>query len=277
MSDRIKKIKIKKQDGTFSDYIPIGADAENIDTTDGESVQLKLNKKPYYYENVAAMKADNKLKTGDMAITLGYYESNDGGAGEYRIINGNYVDDGGNYHQLNNNLFAELINKNTVNVKQFGAYGDGIHDDTNAIQTACINKEILLNPDSNFLITAPILLHSDIKIIGHSSSNIIINSNFNVFTGSGESETVTIDEYLISTALTKFTRYGFTINNQKYEFLNEVEVPENSTFLINLKKKVLIIIEATTLREFEYKLEEVNSFTTGTIKLALGTIVSSHD
>ena len=47
MSDRIKKIKVKKQDGTFSDYIPIGADAENIDTTDGESVQLKLNKKPY--------------------------------------------------------------------------------------------------------------------------------------------------------------------------------------------------------------------------------------
>ena len=33
--DRIKKLKIKKQDGTFSDYIPIGADAENIDFTNG--------------------------------------------------------------------------------------------------------------------------------------------------------------------------------------------------------------------------------------------------
>lgn len=32
MSDRIKKIKIKQSDGTFSDYIPIGADAKNIDT-----------------------------------------------------------------------------------------------------------------------------------------------------------------------------------------------------------------------------------------------------
>lgn len=84
--DRIKKLKIKKQDGTFSDYIPIGADAENIDTTDGESVEIKLNKKPYYYDNVAAMKADNKLKAGDMAITLGYYEANDGGRAEYNII-----------------------------------------------------------------------------------------------------------------------------------------------------------------------------------------------
>lgn len=35
MSDRIKKLKIKKQDGTFSDYIPIGADAENIDMPNG--------------------------------------------------------------------------------------------------------------------------------------------------------------------------------------------------------------------------------------------------
>lgn len=44
--DRIKKLKIKKQDGTFSDYIPIGADAKNIDCSNEESVQLKLNKKP---------------------------------------------------------------------------------------------------------------------------------------------------------------------------------------------------------------------------------------
>ena len=85
MSDRIKKIKVKKQDGTFSDYIPIGADAENIDTTDGESVQLKLNKKPYYYNNIADMKADLKLKMGDMVITLGYYEANDGNSCFYKV------------------------------------------------------------------------------------------------------------------------------------------------------------------------------------------------
>lgn len=132
--DRIKKLKIKKQDGTFSDYIPIGADAENIDTTDGESVQLKLNKKPYYYENVAAMKADSKLKAGDMAITLGYYEANDGGNGEYRIVSGNYTDDGGSYHQLNNNLFAELVVKENINLKQFGAIADGVTNNDTYIQ-----------------------------------------------------------------------------------------------------------------------------------------------
>lgn len=33
--DRIKKIKIKQQDGTLSDYYPIGADAQNIDMPNG--------------------------------------------------------------------------------------------------------------------------------------------------------------------------------------------------------------------------------------------------
>lgn len=108
MADLIKKIKIKKQDGTFTDYIPIGAEASNINV-DGESVVTKLNKTPYYYDNVADMKADTRLKNGDMAITLGYYTANDGGDGKYRIVSGDYEDDGENYHKINNNLYAELI------------------------------------------------------------------------------------------------------------------------------------------------------------------------
>lgn len=140
MGKLIKKIKIKKQDGTFTDYIPIGAEAKNIETDDGDSVQLKLNKKPYYYNTIADMKADTKLKIGDMAVTLGYHEANDGGAGEYKIIDDNYTDDGGRYHLLNNDLIAELVLKDKIiNVKQYGAYGDDIHDDSMAFQK-CISK-----------------------------------------------------------------------------------------------------------------------------------------
>ena len=39
MADLIKKIKIKKQDGTFTDYIPIGAEASNVSMNNGKSVQ----------------------------------------------------------------------------------------------------------------------------------------------------------------------------------------------------------------------------------------------
>lgn len=132
MSDLIKKIKIKKQDGTFTDYIPIGAEAQNVSTSDGDSVQLKLNKKPYYYNSIAEMKADTKLKAGDMVKTLGYYEPNDGGGANYYItdnINNNA------YQEQIGSLYAELIT-NTYNVKMFGAKGDGLQDDSSYIQKA---------------------------------------------------------------------------------------------------------------------------------------------
>ena len=57
--DIIKKLKIKKQDGTFSDYIPIGADAENITTLSGESVENKI----HYYDN---NKVKNYISIEDM-------------------------------------------------------------------------------------------------------------------------------------------------------------------------------------------------------------------
>lgn len=175
MADLIKKIKIKKQDGTFTDYIPIGAEAQNVSTSDGESVQLKLNKKPYYYNTVLDMKADLKLKAGDMAVTLGYYEPNDGGAGEYRIVSGTHTDDGGSCHELNNSLYAELIvENNQINVKQFGAYGDGIHDDTNAIQNACNYIENVFMPEGTYIVSTFSLNNIKTNIFGINKDRTII-------------------------------------------------------------------------------------------------------
>lgn len=84
MADLIKKIKIKKQDGTFTDYIPIGAEAENVNCSDGESVEYKLNKKPYFFDTVADMKAYN-LKIGDLVTTKGYYNSEDNGGCDFVV------------------------------------------------------------------------------------------------------------------------------------------------------------------------------------------------
>lgn len=113
----------------------------------------KLNKKAYYFDNVASMKNATNLKDGDYVITLGYYEANDGGAGEYEIVNdATLVDDGGSVHNLTNGLKAKLIIKNSVNVRQFGAKGDYQTDDTVAFQNALnISKDVFV-PEGIFMI-----------------------------------------------------------------------------------------------------------------------------
>lgn len=111
MADLIKKIKIKKQDGTFTDYIPIGAEAQNISTEDGISVENKLKKKPYYFNIVADMKSANYLTTGDTVITLGYFDINDKMGGTYYIKAKESADKEDSYKKifLDNNLVAVKI------------------------------------------------------------------------------------------------------------------------------------------------------------------------
>ena len=120
MSDRIKKIKIKQADGTYSDYIPIGADARNIDFQhNGTNIESTLKKKPYYYENVEKMKLDDSLQPGDMAITLGYYKANDGGGAEYVIRTklDEDVEDNGIVHFINDNLDQAMKVADEINRK----------------------------------------------------------------------------------------------------------------------------------------------------------------
>ena len=110
-------------------------------------------KKASWYKSVEEMKADPLLKAGMTACTLGYYSPNDGGGGTYYIrakADGD-VDDGGSLHELANGNVAELVVENgTVNVKQFGAKGDGLSDDTDAIQKAANHSLTILFPAGTY-------------------------------------------------------------------------------------------------------------------------------
>ena len=142
----------------------------SLEMQESQSEQdTKINKKPYYFNSVADMKATN-LKAGDCAITLGYYTSNDGGAGTYKIVNETLTDDGGSIHELNNGLFAKLIiENNTINIKQFGAKGDGTTDDSLSIQNAlrCKGNEssiIIFNSNETYIISSGLKLFSNTTI-----------------------------------------------------------------------------------------------------------------
>lgn len=84
-----------------------------------------------FFDNVAQMQAA-ELVPSQMAVTLGYYDVNDGGAGIYTIRDiGADTPDGGSIIEITGTAYvAELIVDGAVNVKQFGAKGDGTDTST---------------------------------------------------------------------------------------------------------------------------------------------------
>ena len=87
------------------------------------------------FNSVALMK-EAPLEPGMVAMTTGYHNPNDGGAAVYNIraaVSGETYDNGSIIFLDNGNV-AELICDGTVNVKQFGAIGNGTDDDTTVFQ-----------------------------------------------------------------------------------------------------------------------------------------------
>lgn len=141
-----------------------------------------LNSKAIFgYDNVASMKASTNLIDGSYARTLGYYEIGDGGASLYKIMEKDpLLVDEKLYIAIGDELMAKLIiNDQTINIKQFGAIGDGETDDTAVINYALglssnVVKRIYFN--EKYLITQPLLVNSNKDLVGIKSN--IQSSNY---------------------------------------------------------------------------------------------------
>ena len=132
--------------------------------TDGTLLSLFSKYMVYSVNNVEELKKTN-LVNGSRVKTLGYYTINDGGGADYYISN---VKPTNYYEKLNNGNYA-ILNKNANNVRQFGAYGDSVHDDTISIQTCINERDSILIDNGSYLISNTIYLKNGQTITGSSS------------------------------------------------------------------------------------------------------------
>ena len=179
MSKVIKKIKVMKDNGTFTEPIPIGADAANVKTEDGITVEEKIGKKTYYFNNVAEMKA-YKLKNGDYVTTLGYYAANDGGGANYLIRTKTNADvqDNGSIHFVGSNLVAELlVENNVINIKQFGVKNDGVTDSSTQLKNIMNFTGDIEGCGGTVVISEPIIIKNNINKINIDFKDTVFLNN----------------------------------------------------------------------------------------------------
>lgn len=182
--EEISNFIIKKEE--FNDYLSLPSGYEefnenSIITPSTTPLQPATDR----YKTVKNISEFEKLnvKIGDKYKTLGYYDENDGGAGRYDIIekNNDIKIDNGLYIELQNGLVAKLaVTNDTVNVKQFGAKGNAINDDTTYLNTA-LNSGIknIEIPAGEYKITDVINMSTQKTNVIGDSSIIFTDNDYN--------------------------------------------------------------------------------------------------
>ena len=129
------------------------------------------------FDNVASMIVAENLIDGSYAKTLGFYSANDGGGATYKIRNITNDDVVDNMFIIemstSDDLIAELVKGNIVNIKQLGAKGDDSTDDSTVFQNALNKVEQIYVPNGNYIIEN-VILNDKNKIIGENKFLSII-------------------------------------------------------------------------------------------------------
>lgn len=111
-----------------------------VSASGSQTLSAAINQRVVVFLTVSAMQAAANLTPGVVVSTIGYYAPMDGGACSYRIVDqGTGTADGGSFINLaGSNLQAQAIFNGYLNIKQFGARGDGVTNDSAAVRAAAV-------------------------------------------------------------------------------------------------------------------------------------------
>lgn len=152
-----------------SDSLAAGTGASLVGTPDGSTLTntllLGLNR---VADSIGALRATNHTFFSRAFVT-GYYAPHDGGGGAYQYDpnDTSSADNGGTIIVAADGGRWKLQYTSSVSVKQFGAYGDGTHDDTAVIQSALnAGLSALYIPSGTYEISTALTLATPMRIFG---------------------------------------------------------------------------------------------------------------
>lgn len=201
------------------------------------------------YDTVASMKSSVNLIDGSYARTVGFHAKNDGGGAMYRIrhITNDDVVDESTIIEMgdgSDELIAELIVEEPINVKVLGAYGDGTHDDYAKIQLGIdkFKHKTIYFPSGNYLISQPLSIGTanadqvDLKLESDAvlKTNLVIDSLLEIgksgtnYSASGEGMIVTIDGGVFDA--TNCQRAIYTTDIRKNTMLKNIIIKNVSNY-----------------------------------------------
>ena len=222
----------EKEDGSYSfilgDWQVVTSESKIISI---EKFKLDINKTS---SSVTDMKNDTSLAAGKIVKTEGYYNKDLGGGAYYDIVSTTSLSvDNATCIQLDNGLYAELhVINDTVSVNQFGAYGDGEHDDANAIQLALNSKYLNIVFESvDYRIKSLLRIkNSNTFLIGNNAKIIYGND----FVWSDNSCAIYIvgsnTRHISNIGIYGITLYEDTIVSERENVMVRIEYAENLDF-----------------------------------------------
>jgi hypothetical protein len=120
--------------------------------------------------------------------------------------------------------------RDTVSVKDFGAVGDGVADDTASIQAAITASDSVYIPSGTYKITSSLLVRSNLKIHGAGKNSSILKSGTSGITvisksGSSSIQYVVLKDFgILASALTGDAGTGLLMDSWSYCTIQDVVI-----------------------------------------------------
>jgi hypothetical protein len=124
--------------------------------------------------NIAQLRT-RKGTTNSLVETLGYYTASDGGNNTYQWNSSSVLsDNGGTIIAVTGVATGRWISTSLiVNLKQFGAKGDGTTNDTTAVAAAIATNKNVFIPMGTYIITSNLVLNSNQQVYGEGAESVL--------------------------------------------------------------------------------------------------------